>query len=176
MQPNSELVVILDIDGTLVGSALYCCPLSDKDKAVADFWIEYSATENYLYQKRPWLDEFIKTLFENFRVFVWSDNPRNHIFKLIPHIFGEFGSKIEKVFDQSHCTVVQVGFTVFDRIKPVDKVIQEIGLKCVLIDDKDVTIEHNPGRAIKIPKYDFNDETKQEDDHLKKVLDQIVRF
>lgn len=169
-------LVILDIDGTLVGTALFRCPLTEDDKQNADFCIQYSDNENYLYQKRPGLNEFLERLFENFRVCVWSDNPRSHILKLVSHIFGSFASRVERIYDENDCIEVSTGLFSVDRVKPVDKVVKDTGSKCVLIDDKDVTVEYNPGKAIKIPTFRFEEEERLEDDHLKTVFEKILVF
>lgn len=178
-RPNNhkKLIVILDVDGTLVATARYCCPLDDADRAAADFVIEYSSSDNYVYQLRADLPEFLAWLFENCRVVVWSDNPRDHVERLVRNIFGSFASQIERIYDERHVIVAHVGYGEMGRVKPIDIVAKELEGPCVLIDDRDCNINYNPGRALLISSLNFELELPRSvDNELQRIMAEIKRI
>ena len=155
IKTTTNMIVILDLDGTLVAGNNYSCPLDDDDRQMSDFSLEYSLTDNYIYQLRPGIKEFLSWLFEHHRVVVWSANPDYHVKKLVEKIFGSLASKIERIYDVKHCSVTSIGLHERVFVKPVSIVAKELGDSCILIDDRECNVSYNPGSALLIPTYKF---------------------
>ena len=170
--------VVLDIDKTLVAVEHLACPIDDADRASADFVLEYREAENYLYRRRPFLTWFCDAVFATYRVFVYSDNSREHIDRLLPLVFGRHAASIAGVFDESHCSVVLDGcWGERGRVKLLKDVERAVGRRCVLVDDKEINVERNPGRAVLVTPFEYRDDEEApwcDDDALLGVLEGIA--
>jgi TFIIF-interacting CTD phosphatase-like protein len=122
--------------------------------------------------KRPHLDEFIKRMFANYTVAVWSSAQGQNVEDLVDFVFGEKKKDLLFVWDQSHCT-----FAPTDNVKPIFyKNLDQVYLKypqfnrfnTLLMDDSPVKVSMNhPDTWLQIKPWIVVD---QEDEELRKIL------
>lgn len=122
--------------------------------------------------KRPHLDEFIKRMFTNYTVAVWSSAQGQNVEDLVDFVFGEKKKDLLFVWDQSHCTFVPT-----DKVKPVFyKNLDQVYLKypqfnrfnTLLMDDSPGKVSMNhPDTWLQIKAWRVVD---QEDEELRKIL------
>lgn len=120
--------------------------------------------------KRPYLKEFLKYSFDNFKyVIIWSAGASPYVKSIVKEIFKDMPQP-PIIYTRSNQT---------DKTKPLEKMIREIpqlaevaSLKQILvIDDKKYTFENNPENGVLIPPYNPSlDNLDKEDDSLLKLI------
>jgi RNA polymerase II subunit A small phosphatase-like protein len=149
------MLLILDLDETLIHAT---------DKAlgrVPDFQVYY-----YDIYKRPYLDEFLKTVSQHFKLAVWSSADDEYVGKIVKEIFPD-DINLEFVWGRSRCTRQTLydeygfpyystsGFLDFEYTKQLKKLKKKgFDLKKVLIvDDTPKKVANSYGNAIYIKEY-----------------------
>lgn len=168
---NIPLLIILDIDETLVYASTEQLDYSH------DF-----DTGFYKIYKRPFLDDFLDLVFENFHVGFWSSASNGYVKKVVENLIGEeFHPKF--VWARSRCTFFIRGSVKeknsreshFNYVKKLSKVEKKFGNKpnrMLIIDDTPHKAMHNMENAI-IPKSWTGN---RDDDELSKLANYLLKI
>ena len=160
---KNDLLVILDIDETLVFSTL--TPLDRRE----DFMID----QYYVY-RRPHLNDFILFCLDNFRSAVWSSSSPSYAKDMMDHILPPT-NKLEFIWSRDQCT---------QRIEPETgqlfwlknlKKVKRRGYdldRILMIDDSPEKLQKNYGNHLLVKPF-LGDETDNELVYLKKYLESI---
>ncbi|MCL7037224.1 hypothetical protein MKW94_026640 [Papaver nudicaule] len=157
-------LLVLDLNGILVDIVS-----NVPDGFKADTFIARKALF-----KRPFCDDFLKFLFQNFNVGVWSSRTKRNVDSVVDFVLGEMKKNLLFCWDQYHCT--DTGYsTLENRQKPlVLKELKKLWNKhdrnlpwekgtynesnTVLLDDSPYKALRNPPHtAIFPPPYSFED-------------------
>lgn len=112
--------------------------------------------------KRPFLDEFLKYAFDNFRVAVWTAGGEDYA-KIVMKNIGVDIDKLEFFWTRERCTIKYDYMSMRNYgQKNLSKVHKSLGWdlnRVLIVDDVEKTAENNYGNLIKIESflYDRND-------------------
>jgi carboxy-terminal domain RNA polymerase II polypeptide A small phosphatase len=168
---NDKILLVLDIDETLIHARNTAL---DRE---ADFMIFH-----YHVYKRPFLDEFLTTVQEHFKIAFWSSASDDYVEKMVETIFPEPNQK-EFVWGRKRCTprVVMAqddhrynsdGFGHYNYIKRMKKV-KDAGYpleRVLMVDDTPHKINNSFGNAIYMKEF----KGESEDLELKRLLHYLM--
>lgn len=147
------MLVILDLDETLIHTFAMTDKNHDKNKKMSDFHFVLSG--NYYWVKcRPGLTVFLEYLFKYFDVGVWTAADKQYAKAICKKIFTmEQLKKLRFIYSRELCESEKNGpFT-----KPLVKVYRLNpsfnSNNTIMIDNSKVTFKHNEYNAIHIPDY-----------------------
>jgi RNA polymerase II subunit A small phosphatase-like protein len=89
------LLVVLDLDETLV----YASDEGLLEGSDPDFYVG-----QYPVYKRPHVDSFLRDLFQEFRVAVWTSSSPSYAWEMVSKLFGSLQDELLFVWDSSRCT------------------------------------------------------------------------
>ncbi len=148
---KAKILLILDVDETLIHAT--------KTKLTIDH--DFKSEAYYIY-KRPYLEEFLTAMNENFKLAIWSSADEKYIEDIVSLITPSDVS-FEFVWSRSRCTTKWNyeldRFVHQKRLKKVKKLGFELK-KMLIVDDSPEKTKENFGNAIYIPAYigDLKDE------------------
>lgn len=172
---EDKLLLILDIDETLIHA-------TSKEIPHLDFNFKVF---NYFVYKRPYLDDFLKFAFENFKVAFWSSASDDYV-EIVVNTLIENKFSPEFIWGQKRCTPIRKeliddygyyqsdGFAHYLYTKQLKK-IRKKGFRLervIIIDDTPSKVSNSYGNAIYIN--EFNGQT--EDIELKKLIKYLPFF
>lgn len=139
---NNKYLIILDMDETLINS------VSKED--IENFEIdidnseyEYKDFGKYITFFRPYLNEFLDYMFDNFNVGVWTAGDKEYAMPILKEIFKNRYSDLEHVLFKHN-----TDYTVDGKyIKDLDKVQLD---NVYIIDDKEESASKQPNSLIHI--------------------------
>jgi carboxy-terminal domain RNA polymerase II polypeptide A small phosphatase len=144
MIEKSDKLIILDLDETLVHSTEYKLPFEE------DFRFE-----NYFVYKRDYLDWFLTSLSEHFRIGIWSSGDDAYVAE-VAKIIKPANIDFELVWGRSKCTIKRdhkLDCYYFE--KKLDK-LKKKGFnldKVIIVDDSPEKSKSNYGNAIYISEF-----------------------
>ncbi len=161
---KNKTLLILDLDETLIHARE--TPLERKEA--------FKAFHFYVYL-RPYLNDFLKQIRDDFLIAVWSSASEDYVQKIVDHIFPK-DYPLEFVWGRKRCVYRSKRFskdygrylsdyeTPFFYLKPLQKVKRQgFRLERILIvDDSPEKVQNNYGNAIYPTEYTGN----SEDDEL----------
>lgn len=156
-------LLILDMDETLIHTEDNSLPDSSYDFKFPLGGGGWSNDEKWYYtKKRPFLDEFLKYAFDNFKVAVWTAGSRDYATSVMNGI-GIDIDKLEFFWTRERCTIKYDYMTMQNYgQKNLSKVHNSLGWdlnRILIVDDVEKTAINNYGNLILIKSflYDRND-------------------
>jgi len=184
---NNKKLVVLDLDNTLINAIKMPKQVKTDSQKLVDLVYQYVGVpypnnndddekyredEDYnikfylddeimvfSVQKRPYLNEFLDFVFENFDVGVWSAGNEIYVNKNISFIFGDYAPSLKFVHHLGFCDkeLRRDRKGLFHiNVKPIFK-LRSLGYsqnKIIHIDDNDDTFHKNPYNALKVSMWD----------------------
>lgn len=100
---------------------------------------------------RPYLDEFLEFLFDNFNVIVWSAGKDRYVHTMCDILFPHYSRQPQIIYTACESIIKSNGFT----IKPLSMLYNDKinASNIFIIDDTPSTYSRNPDNAIRIPKF-----------------------
>ncbi|MCU0390691.1 MAG: HAD family hydrolase [Thermoflexibacter sp.] len=158
-------LLILDIDQTIVHASQ-----SKFLEREADFFIPHPFGD-FLYYKRPYLDEFLSQVKDWFCLALWSSSDKYYVQQVKEHIFSDI--PIEFAWDRSKCTYVKK-----NGIGIYEKPLQKLGKlhwslsEVLIIDDTPEKLTNYPKNYLPIKSWYGN----EEDNELIKMLEILKEY
>ena len=172
-------LLILDMDETLLHTE--CFRESDYlEEGSYDFKFSlggggWSNDEHWYFTlKRPFLDEFMKYAFDNFKVAIWTAGGSDYASEAISRA-GIDKNKLEFFWARDKCTIKYDDYGYSYGVKSLDKVRKSFGWdldNILIVDDVQKTAINNYGNLIHIKNF-TNDESDTELFKLKNYLEEI---
>lgn len=160
---KDELLLILDIDETLVFSTL--TPLDRSE----DFMID-----QYFVYRRPYLNDFFPFCLDNFQTAVWSSSSPSYAETMMDHISPEAG-KLEFIWSREQCTQridAETGQLYWlKNLKKIKRRGYDLD-RVLMIDDSPEKLQKNYGNHLLVRPF-LGDESDNELLDLKKYLTHI---
>lgn len=180
MQAQPRYHVLLDLDNTLICSVTE--PLSLEQAAQCAELEMYVMDESVFHvYERPGLQEFLDTLFAEFRVSVWTAASKNYAAFIIDKFILKKkrpGRQLEYVFVMNHCNISKQRFK--NNNKFLALLWHDFGLKeafhpdrCVLLDDLVDWAADQPNHVINIKAFEVTDVGAADDMEFTTALAQL---
>jgi len=178
-------LLILDLDETLIHSEEF--PRTKPNNQKFDFKVHCEGDDYwFMTKKRPFLDEFIKYVFENFDVGIWTASTRDYASIVLENI-GIDESKLKFFYTRENCSLrldyltnSYYGIKNLQKLKKrawakqyTKKIGQERELDRILIvDDIAETATNNRSNLILIKPFEFN----ENDTELLKLISYLEKI
>ena len=172
--------VILDLDNTLISAeAIEEFPFEQegiKDKAIK--FIIHNMENYYIIFERPFCQEFLTWLFENYNVSVWTAASKDYaLFVIDKIILTNKKRKLNHILFSYHCSLSKKLYNgdpknlklIFD----IFKIHNYNNKNSIIIDDLDLVYNPQPNNAINIKEFNILDSDSPDDTELVKIKDQI---
>lgn len=182
---DNKLNVILDLDNTLLYSFDLLNPEPKEkipkfvmDGKVRSYPLYGSKGEvEFLVTERPGLQPFLKWLFRNFQVSVWSAGSPEYVAFIVEKCIETKARKIKNVYNSKTC---EKSTLKFDSIKDLRLLYKKRGphyraTNTLIVDDLPEVNRTNPDNSIRIVKYSALP-SQSKDTALIKVKDQLVKI
>lgn len=147
-------LIVLDVDETLIHS-------SDK-KTIHS--VKLDDGDLYL-NPRPYLNRFLKYLFKNYYVIIWSAGEKKYIDFFVKTFITSLGYKPLLVLTRNNCDTIIVEDNEVDYIKPLSIIWRKYksfnSTNTIIVDDKKSTAIFNPTNHISIKKYENQENDKE---------------
>lgn len=149
-------VIVLDVDETLIHSS----------KTKTKNSIKLDDAELHL-NPRPYLNKFLKFLFENYKVMIWSAGEKTYIEFFVKKFIHSLGYKPIAVWTRNDCDTILTDDNSVDYIKPLPiiwKKYESYGINprnTIIIDDKKSTAVFNPTNHIFIKRFENQEDDKE---------------
>ena len=180
---NDKPVIILDLDQTLIsaeelgrkGIKKYQKKYPDKMKKFKHIQME----EDFLVFQRPYLQDFLTYIFDNFRVSIWTAASQLYATFIIENIIlkDHPERKIDWIFFSYHCNISKQYKNGSKVIKTISEVFDIPGYdnadKYVIFDDYHEVKESQPDNCILAEPFEFRDKDSENDAFLQKVTTEL---
>lgn len=149
-------LIVLDVDETLIHSS----------RAKTNKSIKLDDGDLHL-NPRPYLNNFLKYLFNNYRVMIWSAGEKRYIEFFVKKFIHPLGFKPVAVWTRNDCDTILSDDGNVDYIKPLPilwKKYKSQGINVrntIIVDDKKSTAVYNPTNHILIKRYENQDDDKE---------------
>lgn len=152
-------ILILDLDETLIHSTTEYQLLND-----FDFKIEFENDTTFFVRKRPNLDVFLKYVFNNFKVAIWTASTEKYA-KSILEKCNVNVSNLEFLWTREKCIIVDNN--VLKNLSDTNFDLKDI----LIVDDIEETATNNPENLILIKPYFYG-----KDNELLKLIEYLERI
>jgi RNA polymerase II subunit A small phosphatase-like protein len=146
-------LLILDIDETLIHAESF--PKEFEDKIKFDFKFKENEKSLYYVIKRPYLNEFLNYVFENFEVAIWTAAGYEYAEEILKGI-GIDKKNLTFFYTQENCTIkLDYESSQYYGVKNLNK-LKKKGYdldKILIVDDISKTAINNYGNLIKIKQF-----------------------
>jgi TFIIF-interacting CTD phosphatase-like protein len=169
--------VLLDLDETLI-SAKTETELENCNLDLSNFKV--ITMDHYFIYERPFLQDFLDWLFDNFNVSVWSAGSKDYVFYIVEHIiYKNKKRKLDFILYADHCDLVP------PKTKPKNLDYMFFGNKhtphikrdnTVIVDDLNKVYNNQPDNCIPIYPFDVCKKGSEIDDELLKIADDIKEY
>jgi TFIIF-interacting CTD phosphatase-like protein len=180
---NDKPVIILDLDQTLIsaeelgrkGVKKYQKKYPDKMKKFKHIQME----KDFLVFERPYLQDFLSYIFDNFRVSIWTAASQLYATFIIENLIlkDHPERKIDWIFFSYHCNISKEYNNGSKVIKTISEVFNIPGYdnadKCVIFDDYHEVKESQPDNCILAEPFEFRDKDSESDVFLQKVTKEL---
>lgn len=165
-------LIVLDIDETLISSNVVKedeLSTIDQSKFDFNFTLEWKDITYYVFiKKRPFLDEFLDYITNNFKIAVFTAADREYATKILEHL--GILDKLEFFKSRESLSIGFDWFKLFVYLKKL-KSIPDIDMKrTVMIDDTKEVANRNSKNLIHVSKFKWSNKKSDEDATLLKVL------
>jgi RNA polymerase II subunit A small phosphatase-like protein len=143
-------LIILDIDETLIHTENV--PLEYEKHYDYDFKFKGLGKSFYYTKKRPFLDQFLKYVFENFDVSIWTAAGDEYALEILKGINID-KSKLKFFYTQENCTIkLSYDYSDYYGVKNLNK-LKKKGYdlnRVLIVDDKSETAVNNYSNLIQV--------------------------
>ncbi len=152
-------LIILDLDETLIHTE--SVPLEYEMHYDFDFKFKGNGKSFYYTKKRPYLEQFLNYVLDNFEVAVWTAAGEEYAVEILKGINLD-KSKLKFFYTQDNCTIkLSYDYSDYYGVKNLNK-LKKKGYdldKVLIVDDKSETAVNNYGNLIQIKPFtdDLND-------------------
>ncbi len=165
-------LIVLDIDETLISSNVVKedeLDTIDQNKFDFNFTLDWNDITYYVFiKKRPFLDQFLEYLTQNYKIAVFTAADREYATKILQHL-GILNS-LEFFKSRESLSIGFDWFKLFVYLKKL-KSIPDIDLKkTVIIDDKKEVANRNSKNLIHVNPFEWNRRGSDNDATLLKVI------
>ncbi len=165
-------LIVLDIDETLISSSVVKedeLNTINQNNFDFNFTLQWKDITYYVFiKKRPFLDEFLDYVTNNFKIAVFTAADREYATKILEHL-GVY-DKLEFFKSRESLSIGFDWFQLFVYLKKL-KSIPDIDLKkTVIIDDTKEVANRNRKNLIHVDKFKWDKKGSDEDATLLKVL------
>lgn len=174
---NKKANFILDLDQTLVSAE----PTEEfKPKSDRNF-TKHNMGGYYFVFERPYLQDFLTFLFDNFNVSIWTAATKDYALYIIDNIILKKNSnrKIDYIFFAYHCNISEDHKNATKALSMFWDVYKMPGYdKCntIILDDYDEVCETQPKNCIPIPQFDYNNDDSINDKFLQKLIPELKKL
>jgi TFIIF-interacting CTD phosphatase-like protein len=168
--------IVLDLDNTLLSAVpLEDFPWGEESKQKAIKFEIHNMEDYYIVFERPYLQEFLDYIFENFEVSIWSAASKNYVLFIIENIILiNSKRKLKNIFFSYHCTLSKKmfngGIKKLDMLWDVFKLRDYTSKNTIIIDDLPKVKKIQPCNCYSIHPFEFTDEDSECDTELKKLI------
>jgi len=168
--------IVLDLDQTLISSEpVDAFDINNESKKKL---FKYSVMENHYYVfERPGLQKFLKFLFKNFRVSIWTAASKDYGLFIVENIIlaNKPERNIEWFFYSYHCDISQTLKKSIKNLTVLNEIfkIRDFDDDTFIFDDNEEVYETQPKRCIIAKPFIFTDENSENDNYLEKVMEQL---
>lgn len=165
-------LIVLDIDETLISSRVVGedeLDTIDQNRFDFNFTLEWKSETYYVFiKKRPFIDEFIEYLINNFEIAVFTAADREYATKILQHL-GIY-DKLKFFKSRESLSIGFDWFKLFVYLKKL-KSIPDIDLKkTVIIDDTKEVANRNSKNLIHVNSFQWNKKDSDSDATLLKII------
>lgn len=165
-------LIVLDIDETLISSHVVSeneLTEIDQNKFDFNFTLSWKSEIYHVFiKKRPFLDQFIEYLVENYEIAVFTAADREYATKILEHL--GILDKLKFFKSRESLSIGFDWFKLFVYLKKL-KSISDIDLKkTVIIDDTKEVANRNSKNLIHVDRFKWNKIDSQNDTTLLKVI------
>lgn len=143
-------LIILDIDETLIHTENV--PLEYENHYAYDFKFKGLGKSFYYTKKRPFLEQFLKYVFENFDVSIWTAAGDEYALEILKGINID-KSKLKFFYTQENCTIkLSYDYSDYYGVKNLNK-LKKKGYdlnRVLIVDDKSETAVNNYSNLIQV--------------------------
>lgn len=185
--------VLLDLDNTLICAEptedIFNIP--NVEKKIVEYTMDvpvnyYNMDDYYLVFERPYLQEFLDFLFENYNVSIWTAASKDYALFIIDNIISRPNRNIDYIFFSYHCNLSKKKYN--GRIKDLSMLWDQYKLpgyepdNTIIIDDYNKVTDPQPDISISAPAYEIFEESKgkfkfnvnnKNDTFLKDIVDTL---
>lgn len=173
---NKKLNIVLDLDNTLLSAVpVEDFPWGRESKAKVDKLKLYNMEDYYLVFERPYLQQFLDYIFENYNVSVWSAASKNYVLFIIDNIiYRKPGRKLQHIFFSYHCNLSKKLYK--GGLKQLNMLWEHLDLpmynkdNTLIIDDLKKVEKIQPSNCYNIKAFEFSDENSEKDRELKILM------
>lgn len=149
-------LIVLDVDETLIHTS------KERTKNA----IKMDDEELYL-NPRPYLNKFLKFVFQNYKVMIWSAGEKTYIEFFVKRFIHPLGYKPIAVWTRNGCDTILTDDGSVDYIKPLSilwskyKIYDFTPKNTFIVDDKKSTAVFNPTNHILIKRFENEEDDKE---------------
>lgn len=169
---------ILDLDQTIISAEP--CEEYDfkKNKSKAKKFRFHNMENLYIVFERPYLQEFLTYLFDNFNVSIWTAATKDYALFIIDKIIlaGNSNRKLDYIFFDYHCGIskkLKNKTKNLSLLWDIYKIDHFNNNNTVILDDYDEVYNTQPNNCIIAKPFEFKDENSDEDIFLKNILNDV---
>lgn len=171
-------LIVLDIDETLISSSVVKedeLETINQNNFDFNFTLDWKDTTYYVFiKKRPFLEEFLTYILENFRVAVFTAADREYATKILEHL--GIIDKLEFFKSRESLSIGFDWFKLFVYLKKL-KSIPDIDLKrTVIIDDTKEVANRNSKNLIHVDSFQWDKKGCDNDATLLKVMSTLQQI
>lgn len=173
--------VILDLDNTLISAeAIEDFPFTQPIKEKSEKFTVHDMDGYYIVFERPYLQEFLDYLFENYNVAVWTAASKDYALFIIDRIvLKKPDRKLDFILFSYHCELSRQRYGTSKQLKFIFDVLKPIGYNennSLIVDDLKDVYNCQPKNAINIHPFEFLKEGSENDNHLADVIRKIKKI
>ena len=157
MDGAGKMLLVLDLDETLIHSSQKEFADVRSDFCIGDYWV----------YNRPFLNEFLDFVYNNFKVGIWSSASDDYVEAIMKQILPK-DYAIEFVWGRTKCSLKRdYDLDSYFYTKPLKKLKNKGYLleRILIVDDSNEKVKDNFGNAIYVKAF-----TGVPDDELKKLM------
>lgn len=169
---------ILDLDQTVISAEP--CEEYDfkKNREKAKKFIFHNMDNYYIVFERPYLQEFLTYLFDNFNVSIWTAATKDYALFIIDKIIlgGNSNRKLDYIFFSYHCKISE---KIKGNTKNLSLLWDTYKLKhfnennTVILDDYNEVYNTQPKNCIVAKPFEFKNKNSEKDTFLKDIIPRI---
>jgi len=168
--------VFLDLDQTVISSETFSGKFSDWEKANK---FNYKIMEDcYIVFERPGLQKFLKFLFSNFNVSIWTAASKDYALFIIENIIidKKKSRHIDWIFFSYHCDIsssIKKGTKDLSILWDKYKIPGYNKSNTIIIDDYDEVYKTQPTNCVKVKPFEFFEHGSENDNFLEKLAKEL---
>lgn len=184
MTTKKKQKVVLDLDNTLICSEAINDDYDPTDKKFinkAKRFDKIEMDDYYMVFYRPYLQEFLTFLFDNFIVSIWTAASKDYALFIVEKIIlADYKNrKIDWIFFSYHCDIsktIKKGTKDLSIMWDVYKLPGYYKYNTIIIDDYSEVYDTQPNNCFLIEPFEFKHKKSHEDNHLLTLKDGLAKL